>query len=74
MTGNPLRLFFGGIARFVHDSVGTVRDINRKYRTPRIHMTKWVKLSLLLLRLYLIVLVLILLYKFLTMVTGGGGL
>lgn len=74
MTLHPVRLFFGGLADFARDGVETVREINRKYRTPRIRMTRWVKLSLLLLRLYLIVLVLILFYKFLTMVTGHGGL
>lgn len=74
MTGNPLRLLFRGVRSTILEGVHTVREINRKYHTPRIKMTKWVKLSLLLLRLYLIVLVLILVYKFLTLVTGQGGL
>ncbi len=52
----------------IQNQVHIVRDINEKYRTPRIKMTKWVKIALLGIRLYLIVLVVILLYKFITLV------
>jgi len=52
----------------IQNQVRIVRDINEKYRTPRIKMTRWVKISLLGLRLYLIVLVVILVYKFITLV------
>jgi hypothetical protein len=42
-----------------------IHDINRKYSTPRIKMTRAVKISLFMLRLYIIILILILVYKFL---------
>jgi len=45
-----------------------VREINRKYKKPRITMTPAVKFALLCLRLYLIALLLILAYKFFTLV------
>lgn len=44
--------------------IGKVREINHKYREPRLHMTPLVKASLLALRIYLIILVIILGYKF----------
>ncbi len=43
---------------------GAIREINEKYKTPRIKMTPMVSLSLLMLRLYLIGMLLLLLYKF----------
>ena len=48
-----------------------VREINKKYATPKIKMTPMVKYALLLLRLYLILLVLLLGFKFFTMINGG---
>jgi hypothetical protein len=45
-----------------------IREINRKYATPRAKMTKGVAFALLMLRLYLILLVGILIIKFITMV------
>jgi len=45
-----------------------IREINEKYRTPRIKMTRMVNLSLLLLRAYLIGMLLLLAYKFITTV------
>ena len=45
----------------------TIRQINRKYSTPRIQTTPMVKIALLMLRIYLILLVLILIYKFYTL-------
>ncbi len=50
------------------DFVQAIRDINEKYKTPRIQTTRMVSISLLLLRLYLIGMLLLLLYKFITLV------
>ncbi len=47
---------------------GAIREINEKYKTPRIKMTPMVSLSLLMLRLYLIGMLLLLLYKFASIV------
>ena len=44
-----------------------IGEINRKYATPRITMSRSVKLALLLLRVYLIFLVILLGYRFVTM-------
>jgi hypothetical protein len=43
-------------------------EITRRYRTPRIKMTRQVKVALLLLRIYLIVMVGLLIFKFFTTV------
>ncbi len=53
----------------MHHQVDAIRDINRKYRTPRIKMTRAVRLSLLGIRIYLIILLSILLYRFITLIT-----
>jgi hypothetical protein len=45
------------------------REINKKYETPRIRMSRGVKIALLFLRIYLILLVLLLGYKFWTLLT-----
>lgn len=45
-----------------------IREINQKYKQPRIKMTRMVNISLLMLRLYLIFMVLLLLYKFITII------
>ncbi len=47
-----------------------VRDINRRYATPRIPMSPAVRISLLVLRIYLFVLVGLLIYKFYTVVAA----
>ncbi len=52
----------------LRDFVEAIREINAKYRTPRIKMTPMVSLSLLLLRVYLIGMLLLLAYKFITVV------
>jgi hypothetical protein len=52
----------------VKDFIQTLRDIDEKYKTPHIHITPMVSLSLLLLRIYLFGMVAILLYKFVTVV------
>jgi hypothetical protein len=41
-----------------------IRDINQRYRVPRIKMTPLVRYSLLFLRIYLVLTVGILIYKF----------
>lgn len=50
--------------KMVQMCVDKVKEINKKYSQPRLHMTPLVKASLLALRIYLISLVLILVYKF----------
>jgi hypothetical protein len=49
-----------------------ITEINRKYATPKIRMSRGVKVVLLMLRLYLIFLVLLLGYKFWTILQGSG--
>jgi hypothetical protein len=49
--------------------VETIRDINRRYATPRIRMSGAVRIALLTLRIYLFVLVGLLVYKFITVLT-----
>jgi ribosomal protein S30 len=46
-----------------------ITAINKKYETPRIRMSRSVKIALLFLRIYLILLVLLLCYKFYTLLT-----
>jgi hypothetical protein len=46
----------------------SIHEINEKYKTPRIHMTRMVRISLVALRVYLLVMLLILAYKFATLV------
>lgn len=48
--------------------IEAIREINKKYKTPRLKMTRMVSISLLTLRLYLISMLLLLLYKFVTIV------
>ena len=56
------------IRNFLRHNYAKVREINKKYATPSIEMSKWVKLSLLSLRFYLIFLLVLLFYKFITLV------
>ncbi len=46
----------------------SIREINAKYRTPRIQMTPMVNFSLIALRLYLLAMLVILFYKFVTLI------
>jgi len=46
-----------------------IREINRRYATPRITMSTAVRISLLTLRIYLFILVGLLAYKFITVLT-----
>lgn len=60
---------FQDIFRGIHDFMEAIREINDKYRTPRIKMTRLVSFWLLMLRLYLISMILLLVYKFITIVS-----
>ena len=51
--------------------VAKIREINSRYREPRIEMSAAVRLSLMALRLYLFALVGLMIYKFVVLVTGG---
>jgi len=50
------------------DFFQAIREINQKYKTPRIKTTRMVSLSLLLLRIYLIVMLVLLAYSFISTV------
>lgn len=50
------------------DFFQAIREINEKYKTPRIKTTRMVSLSLLLLRIYLLGMLVLLLYTFITTV------
>ncbi len=56
------------IRNFFRHNYAKIREINKRYATPSIEMSRWVKFSLLSLRLYLIFLVCLLVYKFITLV------
>ena len=58
----------GGLYGALREKFKPFIDITNKYRTPRIKMTRGVKLALLALRIYLILMILILAYKFFTTV------
>lgn len=51
------------------DFIQAIREINEKYKTPRIKTTRMVSISLLILRIYLLGMLLLLLYKFISIVT-----
>ncbi len=44
-----------------------IREINSRYKVPRIKLSRTARLSLLVLRVYLIVLVILLAYRFVTL-------
>jgi hypothetical protein len=50
------------------DFFQAIREINEKYKTPRIKTTRMVSLSLLLLRIYLLVMLVLLAYTFISTV------
>jgi hypothetical protein len=56
------------VLSFLQEFRAAIREINEKYKHPRIKMTRMVSTALLLLRLYLIFMVLLLVYKFITIV------
>jgi hypothetical protein len=51
------------------DFFEAIRDINRKYRVPRIQMTPMVRFSLLMLRIYLLSMIVLLMYKFISVIS-----
>jgi hypothetical protein len=51
----------------IRNFVAKVREINKKYATPKVKLSRWTRVALLCLRLYLIILVLLLAYKFFTL-------
>jgi hypothetical protein len=55
------------LKNFFSHNYTKIREINKKYATPNIEMSKWVKFALLSLRFYLIFLVGLLVYKFITL-------
>ena len=55
------------LRNFFSHNYAKIREINKKYATPNVEMSKWVKFALLSLRVYLIFLVGLLLYKFITL-------
>jgi hypothetical protein len=57
------------IRRFFKNKFEKITEINEKYQTPKLKMTKLVKISLLFLRIYLLLLVLLLIYKFITIIS-----
>jgi hypothetical protein len=56
--------------RALQDLLAKIRQINGRYRQPRIEMSAAVRWSLLALRLYLFVLVGLMIYKFILLATG----
>ena len=59
-----------GILDSFRDFIQAIRDINEKYKTPRVKTTRLVSFSLLLLRIYLIGMLLLLVYKFISVITA----
>jgi hypothetical protein len=57
----------GRFERLLHKPVEKIREINHKYSTPRIKLSRSVKISLLLLRIYLLIIVVLLLFKLVTL-------
>jgi hypothetical protein len=55
------------IGNMIHVWTDKIHEINKKYETPRIKMSRGVRTALLFLRLYLVLLVLLLGYKFWTL-------
>jgi len=57
------------IINLIKGIIDAFREINAKYRTPRIKMTRQVSFWLLMLRLYLLGMIFLLIYKFISVVT-----
>jgi hypothetical protein len=60
-------VFGARIGTVIQGWIDKIHEINRKYATPRIKMSRGVKIALLFLRLYLVLLILLLGYKFWTL-------
>lgn len=54
----------------VKSLMAQIREINRKYSTPEIEMTWFVKFCLIGLRVYLLLLVVVMIWKFVRRATG----
>jgi len=65
-------IFGSRVGSIIRGWTGKISEINRKYATPKIRMSRGVRFALLMLRVYLILLVLLLGYKFWTMLGQGG--
>lgn len=61
---NIFGMRIGGVIQGWADKIA---EINQRYATPRIRMSRGVRIALLFLRLYLVFLVLLLAYKFWTL-------
>jgi hypothetical protein len=59
------------IGNFFRDFIGKIRSINQRYATPKIKLSGWAKLALLLLEIYLTLLVCLLAYRFWSIIHGG---
>lgn len=59
--GDPVLFFFA-------QNYNRIKELNEKYKKPRVTMTPGVRFALLMLRLYLIFLVIVLVYKFITLI------
>ena len=62
-------MFGARIGSVIRGWTDKINEINQKYATPRIKMSRGVKIALLFLRLYLVLLVVLLGYKFWTLLT-----
>jgi len=62
-------MFGARIGSVIRGWTDKITEINQKYATPRIKMSRGVKIALLFLRLYLVLLVVLLCYKFWTLLT-----
>ena len=61
------RIFGARIGSVMQGWTDKIAEINQKYATPRIKMSRGVKIALLFLRVYLVLLVVLLGYKFWTL-------
>jgi hypothetical protein len=57
-------------AGLIQRAINKVREINERYKTPKIRVSRGVKIALVFLRLYLLFLVVILIYKFIITING----
>jgi len=58
------------VAKFMRTHFAKIHEINEKYKTPALVMSRPVRISLLFLRCYLLLLVGLLLYKFITVLAN----
>ena len=58
------------MSSFLQKHFPKIYEINQRYATPKVKLSKSMKVILFILRIYLVILVLMLLYKFYTTVMG----